>query len=161
MESAVRNDHALTSICHICMLGAPEIDLIGPTPAGFRMNWFITGGEVDGPRLKGVVRAQGCADWAIVRPDDIVDVDVRLTLETHDGALIFMTYTGIAILGPGGSERVYRGEPPAAVIPLRIAARMSTASAAYAWVNRLLFVGVGATVMDSPNRIDYDIYALE
>jgi hypothetical protein len=38
---------------------------------------------------------------------------------------------------------------------------MSTASEAYDWVNRVLFLGVGTTVFGNPNRIDYDIYALE
>jgi hypothetical protein len=109
------------------------------------------------------VRAQGCADWAIIRPDDVADVEVRLTIETHDRALLFVTYTAIALLGPGGSERVYRGEPPppGTAVSLRVAARMSTASEAYGWANRVLFLGVGATVFGDPNRIDYDIYALE
>lgn len=151
----------IAPVCRISMVGEQAYEVIGQTPGGFRINSFIAGGEVSGPRIRGVVRRAGCADWAIIRPDDVADIDVRLTIETHDGALLFVTYTGVAWLGDGGYQRVRQGETPAAVIPLRIAARMMTSSLEYGWVNRLQFVGVGGTTTGKPIRIDYDIYALE
>lgn len=143
------------------MTAAEAFEFIGPTPAGFRLNSFIDHGEVAGPRLRGMIRAQGCGDWVVVRPDDIADVDVRLTIETHDGALIYMTYGGVGLLGKGGADRMRRGDRPGPVIPVRIAARMTTASRPYAWVNGIQFVGVGATTLGAPTRIEYDVYALE
>lgn len=143
------------------MTAAEAFEVIGPTPAGFRINSFIAHGEVIGATLRGTIRARGCGDWVIVRPDDIADVDVRLTIETHDGALIYMTYGGIGLLGKGGAERMRRGEPAAPVIPVRIAARMTTASPAYAWVNGIQFFGIGATTLGAPTRVEYDVYALE
>jgi hypothetical protein len=148
----------LDPVCQIRMLGASAFEIIGSTPSGFRMNSFITGGDVDGPLLRGTVRAQGCVDCAIVRSDDIADVDVRLTIETYDRALLFVTYSGFAFLGNGGAARIRRGEKPAPIVPLRIAARMSTSSVAYDWANRALFIGVGFTTFGEPTRIDYDIY---
>ncbi len=152
---------AIAPVCSINMLGEQAFEVIGPTPTGFRINSFISGGEVSGPRIRGIVRTRGCADWAVIRPDDVADIDVKMTIETHDGALLFVTYTGAGWLGDGGSDRVQRAKPAAAVIPLRISARMMTASPVYAWVNRVQFVGVGATTIGAPTRIDYDIYALE
>src|SRR5262245_56259811 len=85
-------------VCRIHMLSEQPGEVIGATPAGFRVNGFITSGRVEGPRIQGIVRPVGCGDWAVIRPDDIADIDVRLTIETHDGALIAMTYTGICRL---------------------------------------------------------------
>src|SRR6266404_1579312 len=61
----------------------PEV--IGPTPDGIRVNFYVTGGEVDGPKLKGKVAPVG-ADWLLIRRDGIAILDVRATIESHDGA---------------------------------------------------------------------------
>jgi Protein of unknown function (DUF3237) len=42
------------------MLGAPEI--IGPVPEGIRVNFYVTGGTIDGPRLHGTILPVG-GDW--------------------------------------------------------------------------------------------------
>ena len=45
----------------------------------------------------------GGDDWTIKRPDGIIDLDLRVTLETDDGALIHMTFEGMRDDGaPGG-----------------------------------------------------------
>lgn len=44
----------------------PEV--IGPVPGGIRANFYITGGEISGPRLRGTLRPVG-GDWLTVRPD--------------------------------------------------------------------------------------------
>ena len=66
----------------------PEV--IGPLPEGIRATAYVRGGEITGPRLQGTVLPVG-GDWLLLRPDGIGLVDVRLTLETHDQALIYMT----------------------------------------------------------------------
>ena len=48
----------------------------------------ITGGTFEGPRLKGKVLPG--ADWQIVRPDGVLELEARYALETDDGALISM-----------------------------------------------------------------------
>ena len=35
----------------------------------------------------------GGADWVILRSDGVMEIDVRITLETHYGALIYLAYT--------------------------------------------------------------------
>jgi len=150
----------LRPVCHIHMESEIPAEVIGPTPAGLRANFFISRGEVRGERIRGIVRPQGCADWALIRPDDVVEADVRLTIETHDAALIYVTYTGLALLGSGGSEKLKNGRPLASVVPIRIAARMASGNPAYRWVNGAQFLGVGATHTDPITIVDYDIYEL-
>ena len=151
----------LTPICHIRMVSERPSELIGPTPTGLRVNFFISRGEVSGERLRGIVRPLGCADWALIRPDDVVEADVRLTIETHDGALIYMTYAGVALLGDGGSDRLQRGERPPEKVPLRVAGRMTTGHPEYNWLNRFQLIGVGTALNGTQTQVDYDIYAME
>ena len=70
----------------------PEI--IGPTPDGIRANFYVIGGEVDGPKLKGKIVPVG-ADWLLIRRDGVAILDVRTTIETYNGALIYLPYTGV------------------------------------------------------------------
>ena len=44
-------------------LSEPEV--IGPVAEGLRLNVYVTGGEVLGPRIKGKIRPVG-ADWLTV-----------------------------------------------------------------------------------------------
>src|SRR4030095_11806782 len=74
----------------------PEV--IGPVSEGIRTNFYCLGGEVKGPKLQGKTRAVG-GDWLTLRTDGIGILDVRTTLETHDGALIAIGYAGVVDLG--------------------------------------------------------------
>jgi hypothetical protein len=46
----------------------PEV--IGPVPGGIRVNFYVVGGEISGPRLRGKVRSVG-GDWFTVRTDGV------------------------------------------------------------------------------------------
>ncbi|MEM8563866.1 MAG: DUF3237 family protein, partial [Pseudomonadota bacterium] len=54
----------------------PEFEVIGPTPEGLRVNIYVTGGEVTGPKLQGSIRPVG-ADWLTIRPDGVAVLNVR------------------------------------------------------------------------------------
>jgi hypothetical protein len=82
---------------------------IGAVPCGTRVTVPIANGHFEGPRLRGKVLPGG-GDWTLLRPDGVLELDLRLTLETDDGALIHMTSFGFAT-GPGGDCRACaRGE---------------------------------------------------
>src|SRR5215472_1753013 len=87
-------------------LGPPQI--IRPVPADLRIDFPIVGGEVTGPRLQGSVKPGG-ADFGTLRTDGVFLVDVRGALESHDGALIEITYTGVMDLGPDWLRKVPQG----------------------------------------------------
>src|SRR5471030_1205946 len=63
---------------------------IGQTPHGMLSIFPIAGGSFEGERLRGTVL--GGADWVTAAADGTRELDLRVTLETDDGALIHMTY---------------------------------------------------------------------
>lgn len=145
---------------HVCSYGAtlanpPEV--IGPVPEGIRVNFYVTGGEFSGPRLRGKLRPVG-ADWLTIRPDGIGILDVRATMETTDGALIFIAYNGVTDLGIGGYEAFLEGKLPPR-LQLRTTPRLSTAHPDFAWLNRLQCVAVGEADLET-FTVRYDVYAL-
>ncbi|MBV6696646.1 DUF3237 domain-containing protein [Kitasatospora aureofaciens] len=74
-------------------------DPCGSRPLGRRTLLGSAGGSFRGPRLHGEVLLGG-RDWALFRPDGAMAPDVRLTLRTHDDALVHMTYGGRWVMPP-------------------------------------------------------------
>jgi hypothetical protein len=137
-------------------LQAPP-EIIGPVPEGIRVNFYITGGEVDGPRIKGRLRHAG-ADWFTLRKDGVGVLDVRTTIETTDGALIYLSYPGYGDMGADGYDKFLLGELPKTML-LRTTPQFRTAHPDYLWLQRLMCVGVGQ--VDLENSVaSYDVYAV-
>lgn len=139
-------------------LADPEI--IGPVPEGIRANFFVTGGTLLGPKLKGILRPVG-ADWLTIRRDGMAILDVRATLETDDGALIYMTYAGMIDMGPDGYEN-FGGDtpPPPEGLTIHTTPKFQTSHPDYLWINRAVCFGVGRGYLDQ-NRVCYDIYQVK
>lgn len=119
---------------------------IGPGPLGHRVIGRIKGGRFNGPRLSGDL-LEGGGDWAIVRADGGFMIDVRATLRTDDGALIYMTYAGRwtipgairdAVLDPARVDGV---DPNSYYF--RITPMFETGAADYAWLNDVVSIGFG------------------
>jgi hypothetical protein len=108
----------------------PEV--IGPIPEGIRATAYVLGGEISGPRLRGKVLPVG-GDWLLLRTDGVGLVDVRLTLQTYDDALIYMTYTGVLDLGADGYNRFLAGQMPP-TFPVRTAPRFQTGHPNYLFI---------------------------
>jgi len=121
----------------ILRLTTAAIQEIGPTPRG-RLSLFpVVGGSFEGERLRGKVLAGG-GDWVIATPDGAFELDLRVTLETDDGALIHMTFTGVR----DDARQYFRTLP-----------RFETAAPRYEFLNRLLAVGIGEIRPDGPVHI--------
>jgi hypothetical protein len=147
----------LEHVCsyHVHLQNPPEV--IGPTPEGIRVNFYPISGEVSGPKIRGRVLPRG-GDWIVIRPDGVGILDVRGTIETHDGVLIYVDYTGVGDLGEDGYQRFLWGDLTGK-LQLRGAARLHTAHADYRWVNRLQFLNIGeADLQDF--EATYDLYAV-
>ncbi|HUN41697.1 MAG TPA: DUF3237 domain-containing protein [Acetobacteraceae bacterium] len=128
---------------------------IGATPGGNRLVGLVSGGTFEGARLKGKVLPGG-ADWINFRSDGVMMLDVRLVLETDDGAAIGMTYRGLRHGPPAVMDRVSRGEPvDASDYYFRISVVFETAAAKYDWLNRIIAVGTGRRPPEGPV---YDVY---
>jgi hypothetical protein len=134
----------------------PEV--IGPVPEGIRINVYVDGGEVSGPRVLGKVLPVG-ADWMTVRADGLGIIDVRMTLEAEDGALVYLSSSGTMDLGENGYQRLLGGELPSDGTALRSSPRFQSAHPDYRWLNRLACIGIGELFL-SRAEVRYDVYAL-
>ncbi len=123
---------------------------VGTTPTTARRIGIVPGGTFEGERLSGRV-LDGGSDWQSIRADGSTLLDVRLNLETQDGALICMTYKGVR---HGPREVIQRLEAGEVVDPasyyFRIAPMFETASETYGWLNGIVAVGIGHRFADGP-----------
>jgi hypothetical protein len=117
---------------------------LGDTPQGRRRIIGITGGRFSGERLSGRVLPGG-ADWQVVRADGVADLDARYTLETSDGALIYVRNRGYRHGPAEVLRRLSAGEEvDPSLYYMRTTPRFETGAARYAWLNRLVCVATGA-----------------
>jgi uncharacterized protein DUF3237 len=110
---------------------------IGSTPQGTLTIFPVVGGSFEGDRLRGKVLAAG-GDWVNTRADGTFTLDLRVTLETDDGSLIHMTFSGLR----DDANHYFRTVP-----------RFETAAPKYAFLNRLLAVGIGEIRSDGPVHV--------
>lgn len=124
---------------------------VGATPHGTRRIAPIGGGVFEGPRLRGTVLPGGSADWLLLRPDGVLELDLRLTLETDDGALISMKSFGVRHGPPEIIAALGRGEEvdPSSYY-FRTTPRFETAHPRYAFLNRLIAVATGDRRPEGP-----------
>ena len=133
---------------------APAQEL-GATPLGRRRIIAITGGCFRGERLSGDVLAGG-ADWQLTRADSVAELEARYTLQTTDGALIYVENRGYRHGPKEILERLAAGE---AVDPslyyMRTTPRFETGAPRYAWLNRVVCVAAGAR---RPAAVDLEVF---
>jgi hypothetical protein len=117
--------------------------IIGQTPGYDRRIAEIAGGRFEGERLRGKILSGG-SDWQTLRADSATTLNVRLVMQTDDGALIGMTYLGVRHGPKEVLDRIARGEK---VSPseyyMRATPYYETSSEKYGWLNRVVSVAVG------------------
>ena len=115
---------------------------IGAGPIGTRMYYDVADGKVIGERLRGNVLGGG--EWALIGPDGFLRVDVRLQVETHDGAFLYIQYTGLLEMNKAVQDATTAGRGTQFGDQYFFTnPRMETGDARYAWVNTTFFVGEG------------------
>src|SRR5213594_2283940 len=124
---------------------------LGAVPHGTRRTVPLNGGDFDGPRLRGTVLAGGSADWLLLRSDGVLEMDLRVTLRTDDGALISMKSFGLRHGPPEVMAAIGRGETvDPATYYFRTTPRFVTAHPAYAFLNRIVAVATGDRRPEGP-----------
>jgi len=122
---------------------------MGRSPFGERRIGYVTGGEFHGERLSGEILPGG-GNWSQsgeIAPDIAVGTfDARAIWRTHDGAMIYVSYTGRTAI-PADVTAQFR-DPAAPQVEtsryyLRIAPVFETSDSRYAWLNGVLAVGCG------------------
>jgi hypothetical protein len=121
----------------------PPPQKLGAVPHGTRLIAPIASGTFEGPRLRGTVLPGG-ADWLLLRSDGVLELDLRITLATDDGALIYMTSSGLRHGPAEVLAALARGEPvDPSTYYFRTAVRFETSAPQYAFLNGLFAVASG------------------
>jgi hypothetical protein len=114
------------------------------TPSGTRIIVEVASASFEGDRIKGKQKGVAAADWLTVGPEGTGTLDVRATLETDDGALIFNYYRGrLDTTQPLGS------------VPIYVAPLYETGDERYVWINKIQAIAKGTT---DGQLLEYDIY---
>ncbi len=118
---------------------------IGQTPNGYRMIVNVAGGRFEGPKLMGEVIPMSGADWSRIRADGNGALDVRMTLKTDDGALLFVHWHGLMIVSPENRDYALDFAKPddpngAGRYYFRTSPQFETGDERYAWLNNLICV---------------------
>lgn len=129
----------LRPLCQVTYELAEPI-AVSSGPSGSRTIGEVVGARFEGERLKASLKGRTAADWAFVEPTDRVLVDARLTLETDDGATIFVSHLG-------------RMDAQTGVVFSSM--YFETGDDRYAWLTRVLGVAKGAYRGDS---LHYEVY---
>lgn len=139
---------SLIPLCTAEVDVAPPLSL-GLTPTGQRSVSDIRSVKVTGDRMRATLAGAAAADWMIIT-GSLGTVDVRMTLRTHDDALILARYTGrLDLSNPKAGLYAY-------VAPL-----FETGDERYAWLTRIQVVGKGLVTPGTAGaRIDYEFYEL-
>ncbi len=121
---------------------APPLDL-GITPHGRRRIIPVLGGSFEGPEIRGRILPGG-ADWQILRADGAAELDARYTLETENGALVYVSNRGMRHGAPEVLARLNAGETvdPGSYY-FRTVAAFETSAPECLWLTRFIFVASG------------------
>lgn len=132
----------LVPLCTIDITLRDEQVLVGAGPSGFRVVAEVASVTVEGDRLRGTHKGTAGADW-LTLVDGVATVDVRMTIETHDGALVYVTYTGRSDFSEGPEAH-----------PIYSAPRFETGDERYAWLNLVQAVAKGQV---SGSTVRYEV----
>ncbi len=145
----LRTRYAFTITAHI-----GEVVSAGDTGHGVRRIIPIVGGEVRG-EINGTVCPFG-ADFQIIRPNELIELEAKYALATDDGAVIYVENKGIRFGPLELLQKLKRGEPvDPELIYCRTAPRFETGHDRYRWLMENLFV---ASVARHADRVVIDVH---
>jgi hypothetical protein len=132
---------------------------IGAGPLGQRLWAEVTGGGVTGDRLNGTVLGGG-GDWILAGPDGFGRIDVRLQIQTDDGAYIYAQYFGLLEINALVAQALFTGSGTRYEDQyFRTTPRLETGDPRYEWVNRTVFVARGHAI--EGRGVEYEVYRVD
>ncbi len=153
--SALLPDPSLSRVYRLEATLAQPLDL-GQTAQGHRRIVPLTGGTFTGPELKGTLLPGASADWQIVLPDGTALGDIRYTLQTDGGALLYVQSHGVRHGSADVLERLARGEDvDASQYTFRTSTQIETAEPELDWLNKGVFISVAGR---QTAGVTYDTY---
>jgi len=132
----------LVALCSIVFeLADPFV--LPNTPAATRVVVDVKDFVVDGDRLRGRMKGSAAADWLAIGPEGTATLDVRATMETHDGALVFLYYQGRRDFSEGMDAPIYT------------APKFEAGDERYGWLNKIQAVAKGTL---EGTTLTYEVY---
>jgi Protein of unknown function (DUF3237) len=146
---------SLTRVYRLEATVGEPLDL-GDVAQGRRRIVPLTGGTFNGPELTGTLLPGVSADWQLVLPDGTAVADIRYTLQTDDGDLLYAQGRGVRHGSADVLARLARGEDvDPSQYTFRTSTQIETAAPALDWLNKGVFISVGAR---QPDRVIYETY---
>jgi len=160
-EPAMSNhlpDPRLTLVYRLeAALGQP-LDL-GETAQGHRRIVPLTGGTFIGPEINGKLLPGTSADWQLILPDGTALGDIRYTLQTDRGDLLYVQSRGVRHGSADVLARLGRGERvEASEYTFRTSTQIETAVPALDWLNKGVFISVAGR---QPAGVTYETYLVD
>jgi len=148
-------DPRLTKVYRLeATLGQP-LDL-GDIAPGRRRIVPLVGGTFTGPHINGTLLPGVSADWQIIQPDGTALGDIRYTLQTDGGDLLYVQSRGVRHGSPEVLARLGRGEDvDASEYSFRTSTQIETAAADLDWLNKGVFISVAGR---QPAGVIYETY---
>ena len=132
-----------------------QVTTAGDLGHGVRRIIPIIGGEVRGPDVNGKVLAFG-ADFQIIRPDELIDLEAKYAFETDDGAIVYIENRGIRFGPVELLQKLRRGEAvDPKLIYFRTVPKFETGHDKYRWLMQRIFVASAARHAD---RVVIDVH---
>ena len=117
--------------------------LFGPVSGGAQQGYTSigAGSTVSGPLLNGHLVDFSGADWPVVRPDGVVELNAHYMIEADDGARIYIRNLGYV----HGPLRKPAADGQACDIPayFRCTPYFRAPEGPHEWLNRSVVIGVG------------------
>ena len=129
-------------------LGQMDVQLgervdVGDGPKGHRVIIDVLSVKLIGDKINAELAANDGADWLTVSDNGTLGaLDVRLTLKTNDGALIYVEYCGRMDIASG---------------VIAVAPTFQTGAPQYSWINRIQAVAAGAVDFET-RKFTYTLY---
>ena len=132
---------------------------LGDFPQGHRRIVPLTGGTFTGAKINGKLLPGASADWQTVLPDGTALGDIRYTLETDGGDVLYVQSRGIRHGSAEVLARLGRGEDvDAGEYTFRTSSQIETAAAELDWLNKGVFVSVGGR---QASGVVYETYLVQ
>jgi len=116
----------------------------------------LTSGTFTGSELNGTLLPGSSADWQVILPDGTALGDIRYTLQTDGGDLLYVQSRGVRHGSPEVLARLARGEDvDASEYTFRTSTQIEAAAPQLDWLNKGVFISVGGR---RPGRVIYETY---
>jgi hypothetical protein len=153
-----RAQTAQVSMEYLMTLYAP-LEATQEIDSSLEVNNVRAGGWVKGPRINGTLLGPA-GDWSRTLPSGVSRLDVRATIKTDDGALIYISYNGIYSGSEQADSRASKGEVLTSKdVYFVIAPTLQTSAKKYDWLNAVQCIGKMVSYKND-SYVKYDIFVV-